>query len=59
MSESPAGETPGVVWGKYLVHRTKVVRPDFIQGITEHWAGRMQEKNTIDYAAAYADVGAE
>lgn len=33
---------------EWLEHRAKVVRPDFIRGITEHWARRAIEKQVVD-----------
>merc|ERR1712173_77294 len=50
-------KTPGPIEGLYLkvedeekginVHRCKLVRSDFIQGITEHWIHGQVEINTV------------
>jgi len=34
---------------KWLEHRLKIVRPDFIQGIEDHWSCRNVEKQIIDW----------
>ncbi len=34
---------------KWLEHRLKIVRPDFIQGIEDHWSCRNAEKQIIDW----------
>lgn len=33
--------------GQHNVHRGKIVRPDFIQGIKEHWQSRQIQKNGL------------
>jgi hypothetical protein len=37
----------GVVWGRFLRARAKLVRPDFLAGIDEHWTSRVMEKNQL------------
>jgi hypothetical protein len=41
--ESKEGEP----WRQYVVTQAKIVRPDFVQGITSHWAGRTLERNRL------------
>lgn len=38
--------------GRYLETRAKLVRADFIQGITDHWMTAQLRRNQIDYEAA-------
>ena len=33
--------------GRHNAHRGKIVRPDFIQGITSHWSSHMLVKNGL------------
>jgi atypical dual specificity phosphatase len=35
--------------GDWLARRCKVVRPDFVQGITEHWSKMVPVKNQVAY----------
>lgn len=38
---------PAVRWGKWLLHRGKIVRPDFVQGMTDHWTKAEPIKNVV------------
>ena len=33
--------------GQWLVERSKVVRPEFVQAITTHWTKQTMEKNRV------------
>ena len=44
--DSDEQEDSADVPGKCL-RRTKLVRPDFVQGITEHWMARKLKRNTV------------
>ena len=53
-AETVAGSTVEGVYlrvddGDWLSRRCKVVRPDFIQGIEEHWMTRTLVKNQVSY----------
>jgi hypothetical protein len=43
--------------GGFLDSRAKLVRADFIQGITEHWMTTQLRRNTIDYATKEEEEG--
>jgi len=56
---SDGGTLEGIVFrideGDWLGHRGKLVRPDFVSGIDQHWATRSIEKQTVnfDYSEEY------
>eukprot|EP00523_Entomoneis_sp_CCMP467_P019044 CAMPEP_0168819784 /NCGR_PEP_ID=MMETSP0726-20121227/8487_1 /TAXON_ID=265536 /ORGANISM="Amphiprora sp., Strain CCMP467" /LENGTH=678 /DNA_ID=CAMNT_0008872225 /DNA_START=35 /DNA_END=2067 /DNA_ORIENTATION=+ len=47
------GTLEGIVFriddGDWNLHRGKLVRPDFVSGIDQHWATRVVEKQTVDF----------
>jgi hypothetical protein len=42
--------------GRHNAHRSKIVRPDFIQGITSHWSSHTLVKNGL---RAYGSVAVD
>ena len=52
------GKVEGVVLrvetedGQWLVQRGKLVRPDFVQGITEHWTKQSMVKNEVRHSGS-------
>ena len=42
--------------GRHNAHRSKIVRPDFIQGITSHWSSHTLVKNGL---LAYGSVAVD
>ena len=54
--DTPGGGAGGVAGGQgqpYSRHRTKLVRPDFLQQIEEQWTRQQLTKNIIAYDFEY------
>lgn len=47
--ESCASTTGSTIGAGSMARRCKLVRPDFVAGITDHWTHQTLTKNTIDY----------